>query len=230
MDYAPAKSTLPRRLTVFLLVVTMLFTLFSTILADEAFAASSSEYKVKQWTEDGTYYYYVYKGSLPKHYDDNPTFYTDPKDVFKSSNGMKITFYQAAGKATDEQVDAFWRYLGSQSKDYWYCGAYPFDVRVGGESFRYWYVYKIEGWDYKGNVANLVKASPFTNSDKEKLYVEYIDEGDVVREKWSYIRNNKECSAAVHLKTPKPKNGVTVGFRFKNALGTAYEYCIFPFP
>ena len=165
MDYAPAKSTLPRRLTVFLLVVTMLFTLFSTILADEAFAASSSEYKVKQWTEDGTYYYYVYKGSLPKHYDDNPTFYTDPKDVFKSSNGMKITFYQAAGKATDEQVDAFWRYLGSQSKDYWYCGAYPFDVRVGGESFRYWYVYKIEGWDYKGNVANLVKASPFTNSD-----------------------------------------------------------------
>lgn len=228
MYYTQEKTTSPRRLTVLLLVVTALFALFSTILATEALAASSSEYKVKQRTEDGTYYYYVYKGSLPKNYD--ATFYTNPKDVYKSSNGMKITFYQALGGATEEQADAFIRYLGSQTKVYWYCGYYGFKVKIGGESFTYWYVYKIEGWNAKGNVANLVTASPFKNSDKEKLYVEYIDEGDVVSDQWSYIRNNRECSAGIHLNIPNPKNGVTVGFRFKNKLGTAYEYCIFPFP
>ena len=204
------------------LVLAMILPLSVPVEADAA-----SSYKVKQWKYGDTQYYYVYQGNPRRDYMDWPTFWRDSSHVYKSANGMKISFYEPDSFVTEEKADAFWRFLGSHSKaSYWYCGNYWFDVHLGGDSHRYYYAYKIEGWNYRGDIGDLLAASPFTNSYGDKLYVRYIDKGDVVSSQWSYIRKTLGCSIGLHLNTPKPKNGVTVALEFRSLYGETFlNYC-----
>ena len=83
-----SSSLFPRRHISLICVVLICSLILSLSIPIEAAAASS--YKVKSWKNDGVYYYYVYKGSLPRYYE--PTFYRLPTDIYTASNGMKITF------------------------------------------------------------------------------------------------------------------------------------------
>ena len=81
------------------------------------------------------------------------------------------------------------------------------------------HVYKIEGWNGNLSVNKILNAGPFWNIDGEKLEVLNIGRGNVIHEKWSYIRNTLKCSTALHLNTKNPKVGVTVGLRFTDVYG-----------
>ena len=207
-----------RRGILFLLTLAMMATLFGTVLAVPADAAS---YKVKAWTSGDMHCYTVYKGSLPKMYE--PTFYRYDDDVYKSGN-MKISFYWQYDSVDEDQLDAFYKYLGDHSKaSSWTRGIYHFDVNDGSGTVRAYYPYKIEGWRCdKESTDKLLRFSPLTNSDGTKLYLEYIGRGDLRSTKWNEIRNVRECSTAIYFK----ESDATIGFRFVDRYGSAlYLYC-----
>ena len=86
----------------------------------------------------------------------------------------------------------------------------------------YHFAFKIEGWDPKGDIKKLT-GQVYRNSEGEELRVNYIDRGDVVAEQWTQAITEL-YSSIVHLDIPNPKDGVTVGFRFRYNGFDTYKY------
>ena len=192
-----------RRGILFLLVLAMMASLFSTALAVPADAAS---YKVKAWKEGNLYCYYVYTGSLPQYYE--PTFCRWDSDVYKSGN-MKVSFYWQWDNADEGKATALWQYLGSKSGGSWTGGSYWTSLDSSGSDKAH-YVFLIEGWNCNNDdLLDLLEQGPFTSSAGEKLYLEYLDNGNVLNP-WSDIWNAWQCSAAFYL----PRQNATIGFQF----------------
>ena len=202
-----------RRGILFLLVLTMMATMFGTVLAAPADAAS---YKVKSWKEGNMHCYYVYQGSAPQNPE--PTFCRWDSDVYKSGNN-KVSFYWQWDNADDAKADAFWRYLGNKTSNSWTAWYYSLPL----EDVYIYYVFKIEGWNInKDSLDKLQKQAPFKNSEGNKLYFEYIGSGDLVNSKSSEIRNVWKCSKALYW----PQVDATVGLRFVDKDGSPiYCYC-----
>ena len=178
---------------------------------------AASNYEVFQWGDKyyDEYKYTVYKNNLPEEYE--PTFYRSSRDIFTGTNGVKITLYRSWDtNTTYEQADTFRRYLGEHSKaKYWYSGTYSFQSKDdNNKPITIWYAYKIEGWDYMGDVMKLIEGNPFSSTQGLTLNLEYIDHGNVIKDRWNEIEEKRECSAAIWLNVPEPKDGVTIGFRF----------------
>ena len=208
------RSPLMHKLISLLCLIAILLPLISISVPVQADAASS--YKVKQWSDgNGTYYYYVYKGSLPRYYE--PTFIRhDWMNYYSDSGNIRIAIYDPYGSPNKAQSEAFYKYLLSKTKArYTYAGWYSFSH----SSYTSYHVYKIEGWTSNLSVNKLLNAGPFWNIDGEKLEVLNIGRGNVIHEKWSYIRNTLKCSVGLHLNTKNPKVGVTVGLRFTDVYG-----------
>lgn len=205
--YAAANKTWKvsflRRGILFLLVFAMMASLFGTALAVPADAAS---YKVKAWKEGNLYCYYVYTGSLPKNYE--PTFCRWDRDVYKSGS-MKVSFYWQFDNADEGKATALWQYLGNNSATSWTAGSYWTSLDSAGTE-KIHYVYLIEGWCCNtDSIYDLLDQGPFKNSEGEKLYLKYLDCGNVLSP-WSDIRDSWECSAAFYL----PRQNATIGFQF----------------
>ena len=194
------------------LILALLFSLTITVSADAA-----SSYKVKSWKEGETHYYYVYKGSLPKYYYYNPTFCRNTWDIFKGSDGIKLSFYTGLYDVTDAKALAFVYYLGEKTinkQKSWSANYFSFN---NGEQF---YVYRIEGWYAQNSSANkLINAGLFVNEFGEKLDLIKIANGNVQNSQWDYIRNTLKCSLAFYFNTKSPKSGVTIGFKFYDSWG-----------
>ena len=191
-----------RRGVLLLLAFVMTVSLFGTVFAAPADAAS---YKIKAWSGGSTYNYYVYQGSLPQYYE--PTFYRTNNDVYTSGN-MKISFYIPWDDATADKADAFYRYQINKAGNSVTAGWYSIDSLC--------YAYKIDGWNCtKDSLDKLLKKSPFTNPDGQKLYLEYISRGNVVSSMWSDITGFYNCSTAVYFS----EADATIGFRFVDPYG-----------
>ena len=89
------RSPLMHKLISLLCLIAILLPLISISVPVQADAASS--YKVKQWSDgNGTYYYYVYKGSLPRYYE--PTFIRhDWMNYYSDSGDIRIAIYDPYG-------------------------------------------------------------------------------------------------------------------------------------
>ncbi len=209
-----------KKIILLILIITMMTMAFSTVLAPQAEAAS---YKVKmfKWGDD-EYDYCVYKGQLPKMYA--PTFLRFDTDVYKSGK-MKIYFYwpEVLGfEANEEMTEAFCRYLGNKTKGSWTTIWHSFNIDF--DPYIFYYPCIITGWNSnKGDsIDKLLNKSPFTNSRGDKLYLEKIGNGNLVKSCWSDIRDKRYCSWADYY----PKQNVTIGFRFVDYNGkTIYLYC-----
>ena len=209
-----------KRILAFLLAAVLIFGTFPAVFAVEASAASN--YTVEQWGHNGTYYYLVHNASSPEQ---EYTFFRWASDIYTSRDKrIKITFYTADSVlTTDGQAEAFTQYLTAHSKNkYCYSGYYCNRVVVFGESEMYHFAFKIEGWDPKGDIKKLT-GQVYRNSEGEELRVNYIDRGDVVAEQWTQAITEL-YSSIVHLDIPSPKNGVTVGFRFRDNGFDTYKY------
>ncbi len=201
-----------RRGILFLLILAMMATLFGTVLAAPADAAS---YKVKSWKEGNMHCYYVYQGSSPQNPE--PTFCRWDSDVYKSGNS-KVSFYWQWDDANYEKAYALCNYFGSKTQNAWSTSIYTFPV----DDVEWYYVFKIEGWWRGDSLSKLQKKAPFKNSEGNKLYFEYIGRGNLVSEKWSEIRNVWGCSTAVYW----PEFDATIGLRFVDKNGYSINcYC-----
>ena len=207
---------LMRRLISLMCLIAILLPIFSVSIPIQANAAS--DYKVKQWNDgNGTHYYYVYKGSLPRRYE--PTFIRHEWQNYYSDDGkIRFAIYEPYGSPNEEQSIAFYKYQLSKTTKYAYAGWYSFSY----PTYTSYHVYKIEGWNYQ-SINTLLDAGPFWNIDGQKLEVLYIGRGNIINEKWSYIHDTLKCSTALHLKTNNPKVGVTVGLRFTDVYGQVME-------
>ena len=196
----------------FVLIFSLILSLSIPIEADAA-----SGYKVKSWKNDGVYYYYVYKGSLPKYYE--PTFYRLPTDIYTASNGMKITFYGPYAPwvdVTEAQANAFMRYQADKSSARYKCASWFGITQTDdwGKKTSY-HPYKIEGWNNTQSLSKLLNAGYFSNSEGERIEVIKIGNGNVKSEKWDYIRNTLGCFNAFYWKSVN----ATLGFRFYDWFG-----------
>ena len=195
-----------RKGLLFFLAFAMTVAVFGTALAAPADAAS---YKVKAW-KGGSYNYYVYQGSLPQHYE--PTFFRYDNDVYKSGN-MKFSFYIPWDNADAAKAEAFCRYqinkAGNSVSSGWY-----YTPLSDGEYM--YYVFKVDGWNCeRESLDKLLRQSPFTNPNGQKLYLEYIGRGNVISSRWSDITGSYDCSAAGYF----PGVDATIGFRFVDPNG-----------
>ena len=210
-----SSSLFPRRHISLICVVLICSLILSLSIPIEAAAASS--YKVKSWKNDGVYYYYVYRGSLPKHYE--PTFYRLPTDIYTASNGMKITFYSPYAPwvdVTEAQANAFMRYQADKSSARYKCASWFGITQTDdwGKKTSY-HPYKIEGWNNTQSLSKLLNAGYFSNSEGERIEVIKIGNGNVKSEKWDYIRNTLGCFNAFYWKSVN----ATLGFRFYDWFG-----------
>ena len=208
-----------RRLISLLCLLAVLVPILSMCMPTQAYAAS--KYKVKQWSDGhDTQYYYVYTGCLPKHID--PTFIRQEWNNYYSDDGnIRIAFYCPYGTTSSAKSNAFYQYLLSKTKArYAYAGWYSFNY----STYTSYHAFKIEGWNNNLSINKLLNAGPFYNIDGEKLEVIYIGRGDIVQQKWSYIRNTLNCFTAIHFKMQNPKVGVTVGLRLTDVYGGVNTY------
>ena len=161
-----------KRFILYTLIFTLFTACFSLALAPQADAAS---YKVKSWKSDGWYYYTVYTGKLPKNY--SADFYRFNSDVYKSGK-TKITFYNPCSDVSEAQADAFWRWLGKNSKaNKGYAGYIDYYT---------YFPYIITGWSTStDSVDALCSKSPYTNSLGTRLYVVFLGSGNQVTPLWS---------------------------------------------
>jgi hypothetical protein len=91
----------------------LIILLFSRMFPAQADAAS--DYKVEAWNS-GSQFYTVYQGELPPMY--GPDFYAESEDVFcnlDTGKNITITFYLPYDSPTQEQAEALYRYLLSES-------------------------------------------------------------------------------------------------------------------
>ncbi len=202
-------------LTVCLTVLILL--LFSRIVPAQADAAS--DYKVKEWGS-GPQYYTVYQGKLPPMY--GPNFYTDSEAVFcnlDTGKNITITFYLPYDSPSQEQAEAMYRYLLSESRaKYCWAGWYSASTMISpGNYFTQYYVYKIEGWDSTGDIDDLVNANPFQNDRGVTLQVLEVGHGDRIEDDWDYIWDILDCRIALYFPVSRPRDGATVGLRFVDA-------------
>ena len=201
-----------RKGILFLLALAMMAALFGTVLAAPADAAS---YKVKTWKERDMHCYLVYQGSSSQYSE--PTFCRYDKDVYKSGN-MKVSFYWQWDNANAEKADAFWQYLGNKANNSWSAGYFFHPVNDAAGTEYWYYVYKIEGWNCNSDsLNNLLKQSPFKNSNGDKLYLDYVSQGNQLSGNWS----DWKCSGAAYFSKPN----ATIGFRFVDKDG----YTIYPY-
>ena len=201
-----------RRGLVFLLVLAMMLALFGTVFSVRADAA---RYRVKAWvSDDGTSCYYVYQGSLPRYYE--PTFCRYGTDVYKSGNSS-VSFYWPVDYTDNAIAEALVDHHLNNAKKVTTVGWYSCQM----DDYEYiYYVYKIIGWGYSSDsLDKLLRKSPFTNSNGEKLYIEYIGSGNYTG--YSSVRN--ECSEVFYWSD----FNATIGFRFVDEYGyTTYKYCV----
>ena len=203
-----------KRGILFLLILSLMCAIFSTVFAPQAEAAS---YKVKMWKEDNTYNYFVYSGSLPAYYI--PTFYRTPEDIY-TSNGIKFFFYTQFEDTNAAETDAFVRYLGNKTQTSWTSGYYT----ITYNSYTQYFPYIITGWNCdRDSINKILNNSPYISSDGTQLHIEYIGSGNLVSQRWSSIRNDRKCSSAIYLSKPN----VTIGFRFMDKYGNPLNlYCL----
>ena len=209
---------LPRRLISMICLIAILVLTFSMSVPVRADAASN--YNVKQWSDgNGTYYYYVYRGSLPRYYE--PTFIRHKWNNYYSDDGkIRFAIYSPYGSPNKAESEAFYKYLLSKTKSqYAQAGWYSLDFG----NYTSYHVYKIEGWNQNLSINRLINESPLWNTDGEKLELINIGRGDVINEKWTYIRDTLNCTTAVYFKLKNPKVGVTVGFRFSDCYGKVQQ-------
>ena len=206
---------LPRRIISLACLTAMLILVFSMSLPVQADAAS--DFKVKQWSDASgdAYYYYLYKGSLPKYYE--PTFIRFESDNYYSDNGkIRIAIYSPYGNPTEEEADAFYKYLLSKSTAK-ACEAGWYGITYSNYTTRH--VYKIEGWNKDRPLSYLLDAGPFRNSRNERLELIEISNGDTVSENWQYLHSTLKCTTVVYFAVKNPRDGATVGFKFYDEYG-----------
>ena len=188
------------------LISVLLLLLHGSMRAD-----ASSGYKVKVTEADTVIYYSVYKNSSQAKEDH---FYSSVYDVYNSmgSHRYTIRFFRPFAEADEHQAEALARYLGKRSKAN-YCQYGWYGQHTNDNPPIYW-VYLIEGWNQDKSVDKLIEANPWRNSISEWFVPKVVGHGDLTSSKWSFYRNEMECSAAVWFPQKNLKDGVTVGFSF----------------
>ena len=211
-----ASQSVSQRRHISLICFVLIFSLILS-LSIPIEAAAASSYKVKSWKNDGVYYYYVYKGSLPKYYE--PTFYRLPTDIYTASNGMKITIYSPYAPwvdVTEAQANAFIKYQNRKSSaKYHFAGWFGITQTDDWGKKKSYHPYKIEGWNTTRSLSRLLNAGYFSNSEGERIEVVKIGYGNVRSEKWDYIRNTLGCFTAFYWE----KRNATVGLRYYDWFG-----------
>lgn len=174
-------------------------------------ADASSSYKVKVTNTDTVTYYSVYRNSSQA---EEEHFYSSIYDVYSSMGQHKYTirFFRPFGETNEYQAKALAKYVAEHSKAKRY--QYGWYGQHSKDNPPVYWVYLIEGWNQEKSVDNLIEASPWRNSVSEWFVPKIVGRGDLTSSKWSYYRNELECSTAVWFPQSNVKDGVTVGFSF----------------
>lgn len=164
------------------------------------------------------------------HHAIGPTFYLFATDVYQNTltsyrTGQEITisFYRSGEIEGDEQAQVFSEYVGQNcGTKVWCSGWFSFTDSYG---YRKYIVYLIEGWSADQPLSKLIDDNTWINSELNWLDLEYLGNGNLIRDQWDWIYGEQKCDLAAWLLVSPPREGVTVGFRFTDM------YCnpIYPF-
>ncbi len=212
-------------------IMIIMLTMIPMACADEKYG----EYEIYSSGMEDIIMYSVYTPEQIQTYSEEvrhhaiaPTFVTDSTDVYvgaDSGSDIRITFYRGMEIEERDQAEAFAGYVAGKSRaQHCYAGWFSLEHGTGTSRYTAYCVFIIEGWDESMPLEDLTRDLFYNNTDTSLQFYE-LGHGDIINEKWDWIRNEMHCNMAVWFQVKQPRDGMTTGMTFTDReSGFLYPY------